>query len=230
MSSSPKRIHAASSAPCVSLRLSRTSGIQPWAGVAASGMPCSTTRSRLSGRGLCRLLFKASDWFSPSTERGGGVDRKIRADDRGQCWTCPDQASGEALQTGGQRAGCCPQPAAVRPGRVGEWLPTARCGGAATGAGSGFSAALIFSGVNGGSQNRTPVASKIAFAMAAVPGTEDDSPAPSGGSPVWPSMTKGTSAASGSLKVSCAATPPGPPAPPHLRHWRSGHRHRLCRG
>jgi hypothetical protein len=45
------------------------------------------------------------------------------------------------------------------------------------------SAARTTSGVNGGSRNRTPVASKIAFAIAAVPGTDDDSPAPSGGSP-----------------------------------------------
>jgi hypothetical protein len=49
--------------------------------------------------------------------------------------------------------------------------------------GSGFSAARTTSGVNGGARKRTPVASKIAFAIAAVPGTDDDSPAPSGGSP-----------------------------------------------
>ena len=47
----------------------------------------------------------------------------------------------------------------------------------------GFNAARTTSGVNGGARNRTPVASKIAFAIAAVPGTDDDSPAPSGGSP-----------------------------------------------
>ena len=51
------------------------------------------------------------------------------------------------------------------------------------GPGSGFSAARIVSGVNGGERKRTPVASKIALAMAAVPGTEADSPAPSIGSP-----------------------------------------------
>jgi hypothetical protein len=39
----------------------------------------------------------------------------------------------------------------------------------------------IRSGVNGGSRNRTPVASKIALAMAAALGTEADSPTPSGG-------------------------------------------------
>ena len=44
-------------------------------------------------------------------------------------------------------------------------------------------AARTTSGVNGGSRNRTPVASKMALAMAAVPGTEADSPAPSAGSP-----------------------------------------------
>ena len=44
------------------------------------------------------------------------------------------------------------------------------------------SAARTTSGVNGGSRNLTPVASKIALAIAAVPGTEADSPAPSGGS------------------------------------------------
>ena len=37
------------------------------------------------------------------------------------------------------------------------------------------------SGVNGGSRKRTPVASKIAFAIAAALGTEADSPTPSGG-------------------------------------------------
>src|SRR5207253_11281671 len=39
----------------------------------------------------------------------------------------------------------------------------------------------IRSGVNGGSRKRTPVASKIAFAIAAALGTEADSPTPSGG-------------------------------------------------
>jgi hypothetical protein len=53
----------------------------------------------------------------------------------------------------------------------------------ALGAGSGFKAARTSSGVNGGWRKRTPVASKIALAIAAVPGTDDDSPAPSGGSP-----------------------------------------------
>src|SRR5215468_1540824 len=37
------------------------------------------------------------------------------------------------------------------------------------------------SGVNGGSRKRTPVASKIAFAIAAALGTDADSPTPSGG-------------------------------------------------
>jgi hypothetical protein len=46
-----------------------------------------------------------------------------------------------------------------------------------------LSAARTTSGVNGGSRKRTPVASKIALAMAAVPGTDDDSPAPRMGSP-----------------------------------------------
>src|SRR5258708_30960135 len=41
--------------------------------------------------------------------------------------------------------------------------------------------ALIRSGVNGNSLKRTPVASKIAFAIAAALGIEDDSPIPSGG-------------------------------------------------
>ena len=39
----------------------------------------------------------------------------------------------------------------------------------------------IRSGVKGGSRKRTPVASKIAFAMAAALGTEADSPTPRGG-------------------------------------------------
>src|SRR4051812_33027487 len=47
---------------------------------------------------------------------------------------------------------------------------------------SRFSPSRIVSGVNGGALNLTPVASKIAFAIAAVPGTDDDSPAPSEGS------------------------------------------------
>ena len=57
-------------------------------------------------------------------------------------------------------------------------------------------AARTTSGVNGGSRKRTPVASKIAFAIAAVPGTEDDSPTPSGGSPgrgIIMTSTTGTS-------------------------------------
>ena len=51
----------------------------------------------------------------------------------------------------------------------------------AAGKGVGFSAASTTSGVKGGWRKRTPVASKMALAMAAVPGTEDDSPTPSGG-------------------------------------------------
>src|SRR5262249_54716758 len=39
----------------------------------------------------------------------------------------------------------------------------------------------IRSGVNGGSRKRTPVASKIALAIAAALGTDADSPTPSGG-------------------------------------------------
>jgi len=70
--------------------------------------------------------------------------------------------------------------------------------GAATGggAGSGLIAARTTSGVNGALRKRTPVASKIALAMAAVPGTEADSPAPSGGSPgrgISSTSTTGTS-------------------------------------
>ena len=44
----------------------------------------------------------------------------------------------------------------------------------------GCKAARTTSGVNGGLRKRIPVASKIALAMAAVPGTEEDSPAPKG--------------------------------------------------
>src|SRR5579872_120021 len=43
------------------------------------------------------------------------------------------------------------------------------------------SPARIRSGVNGGSRKRTPVASKMALAIAAALGTEVDSPTPSGG-------------------------------------------------
>src|SRR5258706_2993020 len=43
------------------------------------------------------------------------------------------------------------------------------------------SPARMRSGVNGNSRNRTPVASKIALAIAAALGTEADSPTPSGG-------------------------------------------------
>src|SRR6218665_2563345 len=46
-----------------------------------------------------------------------------------------------------------------------------------------FNSASTVSGVNGGDRKRTPAASKIAFATAAVPGTDDDSPAPRDGSP-----------------------------------------------
>jgi hypothetical protein len=59
-----------------------------------------------------------------------------------------------------------------------------------------FSAARTSSGVNGGCRNRTPVASKMALAMAAVPGTDDDSPAPNAGSPgrgIVTTSTTGTS-------------------------------------
>src|SRR5882672_2894985 len=51
------------------------------------------------------------------------------------------------------------------------------------GGGKGFNAAFTTSAVNGGWRKRTPVASKIALAMAAVPGTDEASPAPSGASP-----------------------------------------------
>src|SRR5437868_2247535 len=89
-------------------------------------------------------------------------------------------------------------PAASAPARAQPRLRPghgASRGGAGAGAGDGggitadagaagaFSAARTTSGVNGGCRNLTPVASKIAFAIAAVPGTDDDSPAPSGGSP-----------------------------------------------
>ena len=45
------------------------------------------------------------------------------------------------------------------------------------------SAARITSGVKGGRRKRTPVASNNAFAMAAAPGNDADSPVPIGGSP-----------------------------------------------
>ena len=50
------------------------------------------------------------------------------------------------------------------------------------GAASPESAARTRSGVKGGSRRRTPVASKMALAMAAALGTEADSPEPKGGS------------------------------------------------
>src|SRR2546421_12699724 len=86
-------------------------------------------------------------------------------------------------------------PATMAPASAHAPLPFghgASCGGAAAvaaadtgapGAGNGFSAARTTSGVNGGWRKRTPVASKMALAIAAVPGTDADSPAPSGGSP-----------------------------------------------
>src|SRR6218665_2108153 len=46
-----------------------------------------------------------------------------------------------------------------------------------------FNSASTVSGANGGARQRTPDAWKGAFAAAAVPGTDDDSPAPSDGSP-----------------------------------------------
>src|SRR5690242_2079335 len=55
-------------------------------------------------------------------------------------------------------------------------------GGSASGTGCpSRSPFKIRSGVNGSSRKRTPVASKIAFAIAAALGTEADSPTPSGG-------------------------------------------------
>src|SRR5690606_17514132 len=45
-------------------------------------------------------------------------------------------------------------------------------------------AARTRSGVNGASRSRRPVASKIALAMAAGPGTDADSPDPNGGLPL----------------------------------------------
>ena len=59
-----------------------------------------------------------------------------------------------------------------------------------------FNAASTTSGVNGGCRRRTPVASKIALAIAAVPGTDADSPTPSAGSPgrgISSTSTTGTS-------------------------------------
>jgi hypothetical protein len=72
-------------------------------------------------------------------------------------------------------------PAAAKPSAPGDagWLGTC----APEASASGFSAARTTSGVNGGCRKRTPVASKIALAIAAVPGTDEDSPAPKTGSP-----------------------------------------------
>ncbi len=66
---------------------------------------------------------------------------------------------------------------------------------------SGCSAARTTSAVNGGSRKRTPVASKIAFAIAAVPGTDDDSPTPSGGSPGRGIVTTSITGTSRKLRI-----------------------------
>src|SRR3954451_9858265 len=63
------------------------------------------------------------------------------------------------------------------PGRLGP----ATANGAAGSFCSPRNPLRIRSGVNGGSRKRTPVASKIALAIAAALGTEADSPTPSGG-------------------------------------------------
>src|SRR5690606_4278958 len=65
-------------------------------------------------------------------------------------------------------------------------------------------AALTLSGVNGASRRRTPVASKIALAIAAAPGTEADSPEPSGGLPLAGMSTTSTSGTSGKVRIGYA--------------------------
>src|SRR5436190_17720358 len=75
------------------------------------------------------------------------------------------------------------------PGRTAKGFFHLFAGVAGVGAGKASGAAgtsprnprKMRSGVNGGSRKRTPVASKIAFAIAAALGTEADSPTPSGG-------------------------------------------------
>src|SRR5690625_267376 len=67
-------------------------------------------------------------------------------------------------------------------GFVTNWLSASALSAAyAKTAGCGCMAAIIFSAVNGAWRKRTPVASNKAFAIAAGPGTEADSPAPIGG-------------------------------------------------
>ena len=78
---------------------------------------------------------------------------------------------------------------AKMPARLAKGFSQMRDGGGVAGAGKACGAAgtspcnpfRIRSGVNGGSRKRTPVASKIAFAIAAALGTDADSPTPSGG-------------------------------------------------
>src|ERR1700730_18193886 len=78
---------------------------------------------------------------------------------------------------------------AKMPARLAKGFSQMRDGGGAAGAGrawgtgdvSPYNPFRMRSGVNGGSRKRTPVASKIAFAIAAALGTDADSPTPSGG-------------------------------------------------
>ena len=60
------------------------------------------------------------------------------------------------------------------------------------------------SGVKGGSRKRTPVASKIAFAIAAALGTEADSPTPSGGWSCRGSISTSIFGTSGNLMMGYA--------------------------
>ena len=55
--------------------------------------------------------------------------------------------------------------------------------------------------MNGNSRKRTPVASKIALAMAAALGTEADSPTPSGGWSCRGSINTSISGTSGNLMM-----------------------------
>src|SRR3569832_2521953 len=103
-----------------------------------------------------------------------------------------------AIDRHGRIAAAIPMPPATRaaavaktPRRLANGLDQrlrsilAELTGAARAAASGVSLARnparMRSGVNGGSRKRTPVASKIALAIAAALGTEADSPTPSGG-------------------------------------------------
>src|ERR1700680_1943940 len=95
------------------------------------------------------------------------------------------RGAGSISERNGRATAAVPANAATAPANAAR-QPRAFVGGPRNAAGADVPArpARMRSGVNGTSRNRTPVASKIALAIAAALGTEADSATPSGGG-VW---------------------------------------------